>query len=113
MDANMGARKSDNKKQNPVVMAVSPVRPPSATPAPLSMKAVTGEVPKTAPMDMQIASVQKATVERGKSWSEGRTLPQKRAMEYRVAVQSMMSTYKNVNKAIANRPGSPPRFHCS
>jgi len=92
IDAKIGAKKRDTKKQNPVVIAVSPVRPPSATPAPLSMKAVTGDVPSKAPMEIQTASVQNARVERGKSFSEGRTLLQKRAIEYNVAVQSMMST---------------------
>lgn len=42
MEAKMGAKKSEIKKQIPVVMAVSPVFPPSAMPAPDSMKAVTG-----------------------------------------------------------------------
>jgi hypothetical protein len=92
MEAKIGAKKSDRRKQKPVVIAVSPVRPPSATPAPLSMKAVTGDVPNRAPTEMQTASVQNATVDRGKSLSEVRTLPQKRAIEYRVAVQSIMST---------------------
>ncbi|KAI6770787.1 hypothetical protein HG531_009642 [Fusarium graminearum] len=39
-------------------MAVNPVLPPSAIPAPLSMKAVTGELPNKAPTEMKAASVQ-------------------------------------------------------
>ena len=54
-------------KQVPAVIAVRPVLPPSAMPAPDSMNAVTGEVPNNDPMTMLIASVQYATVERGKS----------------------------------------------
>lgn len=56
--ANMGAKKIDIRKQNPVVMAVSPVFPPSATPAPDSIKAVTGDTPRRDPIDMLRASVQ-------------------------------------------------------
>ncbi|CAF3630929.1 unnamed protein product [Fusarium graminearum] len=62
-------------------MAVNPVLPPSAIPAPLSMKAVTGELPNKAPTEMKAASVQYAIVERGKSPSRGLTTPQKRTME--------------------------------
>jgi hypothetical protein len=46
------------RKHMPVVMAVKPVFPPSAIPAPDSMKAVTGDTPKRAPMEILIASVQ-------------------------------------------------------
>ncbi len=53
MEAKMGAKKMEMKKQTPVVMAVSPVFPPSLIPAPDSMKAVTGGVPKRAPMEMR------------------------------------------------------------
>jgi hypothetical protein len=48
----MGAKNNETKKQKPVIIAVIPVRPPSPIPAPLSIKAVTGDVPKTAPIDM-------------------------------------------------------------
>lgn len=54
----MGAKKREIKKQVPVVMAVNPVFPPSAIPAPDSMKAVTGETPRRAPTVMQMESVQ-------------------------------------------------------
>jgi hypothetical protein len=99
IDAKIGAKKSEMRKQKPVMIAVKPVRPPSAMPAPLSMNAVTGEQPKSEPMDMHTASVQYASVERGKSPSVARVLLQKRAIEYNVAVQSTMSTYRNVNSA--------------
>jgi len=92
MDAKIGAKKMEMRKQTPVVMAVSPVRPPSAMPAPLSTNAVTGEQPSSEPIEMQTASVQYATVERGKSPSVVLVLLQKRAIEYSVAVQSTMST---------------------
>ncbi len=92
IEAKIGAKNIEMRKQNPETIAVRPVRPPSAIPAPLSIKAVTGEHPSRAPMEMQNASVQYATVDRGKSPSPFRTLLQNRAMEYKVAVQSMMST---------------------
>lgn len=98
-EAKIGAKKMEITKQIPAVIAVSPVRPPSAIPAPLSMKAVTGEHPRSEPREIHMASVQYAIVERGKSLSFSRVLLQKRAMEYSVAVQSTMSTYKKVNRA--------------
>ena len=58
IEAKIGAKKTEIKKQRPVMMAVRPVRPPSAMPAPLSMNAVTGDDPKIAPTDMNAASVQ-------------------------------------------------------
>jgi hypothetical protein len=56
MEAKMGAKKMEMKKQMPVVMAVNPVLPPSAIPAPDSTKAVTGGVPRIAPMEMATES---------------------------------------------------------
>jgi hypothetical protein len=58
MLAKIGAKKREIRKQVPVVIAVRPVRPPSAMPAPDSIKAVTGETPSSDPMEMVIASVQ-------------------------------------------------------
>ena len=52
MEAKIGAKKMEMKKQMPVVMAVMPVLPPSEMPAPDSMKAVTGERPKREPIVM-------------------------------------------------------------
>jgi hypothetical protein len=106
IEAKIGAKKMQIKKQRPVVMAVRPVLPPSAIPAPDSMKAVTGDVPKSAPIEIISESVQYATVDRGKSpvfWS---TTPEKRAILYKVAVQSMISTYRNVKRASAKWPGA-------
>jgi len=57
-EARIGAKKRLIRKQKPEEMAVSPVRPPSAMPAPLSMKQVTGEHPNSEPIEMQAASVQ-------------------------------------------------------
>jgi hypothetical protein len=61
-------------------------------PAPLSIKAVTGEQPKSALMEIQMASQQYAIVERGKSPSSASTTPQNLTIEYNVAVASMIST---------------------
>jgi hypothetical protein len=58
IEAKIGAKNMHIKKQTPVVMAVRPVFPPSAIPAPDSMKAVTGDVPKSAPIEMHTESVQ-------------------------------------------------------
>jgi hypothetical protein len=81
IDAKIGAKKIAIKKQTPVVIAVSPVRPPSVIPAPDSMKHVTGEQPKREPIVIVIASQQYASVERGKSPVLGSTTPEKRAIE--------------------------------
>ena len=78
--AKIGAKNKDIKKQIPVLMAESPVRPPAAIPAPLSIYAVTGELPKRAPTEMQEASVTYAMVERSKSPSAS-VAPQKRTIE--------------------------------
>lgn len=80
IDANIGAKKMDKRKQIPVVRAVSPVFPPSVIPAPDSMKAVTGDVPKRAPMDIEKASVQYAIVDRGKAPVSSSTTPANLAM---------------------------------
>ena len=70
------------RKHTPVVMAVSPVLPPSAMPAPDSMNVVTGDVPRHAPIEIDMASVEYASVERGKDPSLSSTTPENRAMEY-------------------------------
>lgn len=57
-EARIGAKKRQTRKQTPAEIAVSPVRPPSAIPAPLSMKAVVGEQPKREPIEIMKASVQ-------------------------------------------------------
>lgn len=92
IDAKIGERKIEIRKQHPVTIAVRPVRPPSAIPAPLSMNAVTGEHPSKDAKDIQPASVQYARVDLGKSPSLGSTTPQNRTIEYNVAVASIMST---------------------
>jgi hypothetical protein len=58
IEAKIGAKKIEIRKQIPQKMAVSPVLPPSAMPAPLSTKAVTGEQPTRAPREIIVASVQ-------------------------------------------------------
>ena len=58
IDAKIGAKNNDIKKQIPVVMAVIPVLPPSVMPAADSMNAVTGDEPKSDPTDIENASVE-------------------------------------------------------
>jgi hypothetical protein len=58
IDAKIGAKNIEIRKHMPQIMAVNPVLPPSAIPAPLSIKAVTGEHPRRAPIEIQKASVQ-------------------------------------------------------
>ena len=58
IEAKMGAKKTETKKARPVVIAVIPVLPPSEIPVALSTKAVTGEVPMRAPMEIEKASTQ-------------------------------------------------------
>jgi hypothetical protein len=58
MLAKIGAKKMEIRKQVPLVIAVKPVFPPSAMPAPDSINAVTGETPRREPMEILIASVQ-------------------------------------------------------
>jgi hypothetical protein len=57
IEAKIGAKKMEMKKQRPVVMAVRPVLPPSEIPAPDSMKAVTGERPKREPIEIPKAGL--------------------------------------------------------
>ncbi len=52
IEAKIGAKKIEMKKQIPVTIAVMPVLPPSEIPAPDSIKAVTGESPKSEPIEM-------------------------------------------------------------
>lgn len=58
IEAKMGAKNTDTRKHSPVTIAVNPVLPPSAIPAPLSINAVTGEHPSNDPMEMHAASIQ-------------------------------------------------------
>jgi hypothetical protein len=102
IDAKIGAKKIEIRKQIPVVIAVRPVLPPSVIPAPDSMNAVTGEQPNRLPIEIVIASVQYASVDLGKSPVSGSTTPEKRAILYSVAVQSIISTYRKVKRARAN-----------
>lgn len=68
MLAKMGAKKSEMKKRNDVMSAERPVLPPSAIPAALSMNAVDGELPMSAPMEMANESARKAVLEPSKSF---------------------------------------------
>ena len=88
IDAKMGAKNTEMKNMMPVMIAVIPVRPPSAIPVADSMKAVTGDVPMSAPMEMLKASMQYAIVEPSKSIVTGSRRPANFAMDYRVPVVS-------------------------
>src|SRR5947209_3250869 len=92
IEAKIGAKKMAIKNARPVNIAVRPVLPPSEIPAPDSMYAVTGEQPNREPMEIPRASTVYAMDEFSKSWVRSSIAPQKRAMEYRVPVQSRMST---------------------
>jgi hypothetical protein len=81
IDASIGAKNREIRKQNPVTMADSPVRPPCAIPDPDSTNAVIGARPRSDPTDIKNASVLYATVLRGNSQVASLTTPQKRAME--------------------------------
>ena len=81
IEAKIGAKKIETRKHRPVTIDVTPVRPPWAIPAPLSMKVVTGDVPNREPTAMLAASTQYAMVDRGKSPSASSTTPQNLAME--------------------------------
>src|SRR4051794_25003555 len=84
----IGPNKRGMKKHMPAVMVVRPVLSPSAIPAPDSMNAVTGDDPINYPIEMEMASVQYARVDRGKEPVLTSTTPAKRAIEYSVPVQS-------------------------
>ena len=88
IDAKIGAKKIEMKNAKPVNMAVMPVFPPSEIPVALSMNAVTGDVPMSAPMLMLKASTQYAIVEFSKSRVTGSRRPANLAMEYKVPVVS-------------------------
>jgi hypothetical protein len=100
IEAKMGEKNTDTKNAIPVTIAVMPVIPPSAKtwirihkltdldipliPVALSMNAVTGLVPSTAPMAIENASTQYAIVEFSKSIVTGSRSPANLAIEYRV-----------------------------
>jgi hypothetical protein len=56
MEAKIGAKNTEMKKAMPVMQDVRPVLPPSEIPAPDSTNAVTGGLPKSAPIEMEMAS---------------------------------------------------------
>ena len=65
MARNMGANKMAETNRPAAVMAVRPVRAPTATPAALSTYVVVVEVPRMAPTDVAIASAERALEARG------------------------------------------------
>ena len=56
MEVNNGENKVASRNKTPVVHAVSPVRPPTATPEEDSTKVVVVEVPRIAPAEVAMAS---------------------------------------------------------
>ena len=88
MEAKIGAKNTLTKNMMPVIIAVMPVFPPSEIPVADSTKAVTGDVPMSAPIEMQNASTQYAIVEFSKSRVTGSRRPANLAMEYSVPVVS-------------------------
>lgn len=67
IEAKMGEKNTETRNMIAVKIAVKPVFPPSEIPVALSMNAVTGLTPSRAPILMEKASTQYATVERSKS----------------------------------------------
>lgn len=104
MEAKIGAKKIEMNIMSPTVIPVIPVLPPSVMncqnwgiltkkredspeiPVALSIYAVVGEQPSREPMDIQIASMQYASVECSKSIVTGSQRPANFAMEYIVLV---------------------------
>jgi hypothetical protein len=66
MARKMGAKKIAETNRPAAVMAVRPVRAPTATPAALSTKVVVVEVPRTAPTEVAMASAERALEARGR-----------------------------------------------
>lgn len=58
IEAKIGAKNREMRKHKPVVIAVRPVFPPSAMPAPDSIYAVTGDVPRMLPIEIDNPSAQ-------------------------------------------------------
>ena len=98
IDASNGVKKNAKKKYAATVNAVIPVRPPSRIPVDDSINAVTGDVPKSDPTTIDVASDMNA-----KYWPSNSPFaserPANRAIEDNVPVVSNMSTYKNVTRA--------------
>ena len=88
IEAKIGAKKTETKNMMPTTLAVLPVLPPSAIPVADSTKAVTGDVPMSAPIEIEKASTQYATVDRSKSSVTGSRRPANLAIEYSVPVVS-------------------------
>ena len=96
MAVKIGAKMRATKNSTPVVSAVSPVLPPSATPDALSTKLVTVEVPKQAPETVPTASANNASFAFGSLPSLSRRFPLL-ATPIRVPTVSKISTNKNEN----------------
>ena len=66
MEVNNGENKVARRNNKPVVSAVRPVRPPTATPAEDSTKVVVVEVPNNAPAEVATASDNSTGLMRGR-----------------------------------------------
>jgi len=76
IEVKIGAKNSEIKKQKPVVMAVKPVRPPSAIQLHSPQRWYRGNFRHSDPIEITMASVQKARVERGNEHLPGQQLQQ-------------------------------------
>ncbi|MNP03117.1 hypothetical protein D3C76_949920 [compost metagenome] len=99
INAAIGARNNDKRKHTPVVTAVRPVRPPAATPAELSTKAVVVEVPSIAPPVTATASTNIALPTRFLPSSGSFIIPARVAVPTNVPNVSNNSTKVNVTIA--------------
>ena len=93
---NSGEKKAASPNSTPVVTAVSPVRPPWATPAEDSTKAEVVDVPIIAPQVVAMASVRRA----GRMTGSFPSLSRKPALEHtpiRVPMVSNISTNRKEN----------------
>ena len=97
MEAKSGFRKSASRNRIPVVTAVRPVLPPTATPEALSTKVVTVEVPSIAPAVVPTASDSRACLQLGMVPSS-RTRPELLAQPISVPMVSNISTNRKVNR---------------
>ncbi len=91
----------ETRNSTPVVRAVRPVRPPSATPAELSTKVVTVDVPATAPTVVPTASAKRAPFILGNCPSSS-SISALEATPISVPNVSKISTNKNANKIARN-----------
>ena len=96
---NNGAKNSANRKQAPVTKAVSPLRPPSFTPAALSTYTATVLVPMAAPAAVEIESTINTSFSLG-ILPSAFIMPARLVTPITVPIQSNKSTKSRVNTMI-------------